>query len=297
MTGRLGTKSNPTTALLFRHVAYMEKTFVANYRSATSFDTKRCWALAGTANLALWLGWLRSSECFSLTWADVSLVLPDKGPTCDLPAGIGMVLLRLSEQTKSDHTRTADVGIAFTTLSGLSLGSSWLHRLSRLLFGTPVPLYMDVPLFCDSDGRPWTSSLFCSQFVYPCLYQLQAGGDAYLQPFVGDGNTIPDKFWSLHMYRRGARTHIGCGGVHNGISFCKASKPQIYEHGRWRLKRSAQAVDEQYNEWPYAERVYITLRFQYLGQLASYLHFLYTYSLLDPFRFLRTCAWGSFLSL
>ena len=53
MTGRLGTKSNPTTALLFRHVAYMEKTFVANYRSATSFDTKRCWALAGTANLAL----------------------------------------------------------------------------------------------------------------------------------------------------------------------------------------------------------------------------------------------------
>eukprot|EP00956_Cyclotella_meneghiniana_P025538 scaffold53455_cov41-Cyclotella_meneghiniana.AAC.4 len=80
MTGRLGTKSNPTMALLFRHVAYMEKTFVANYSSATSFDTKRCWALAGTANLALWLGWLRSSKCFSLTWADVSLVLPDKGP-------------------------------------------------------------------------------------------------------------------------------------------------------------------------------------------------------------------------
>eukprot|EP00956_Cyclotella_meneghiniana_P014930 scaffold22621_cov36-Cyclotella_meneghiniana.AAC.1 len=130
----------------------MDKTFLANYRSATSFDTKRRWALAGTANLILWLGWLRSSECLSLTWADVSLVLPDKGPTCDLPAGIGMVLLRLSEQTKSDRTRTADIVIAFTTLSGLSLGS-WLRRLSRLLFGTPVPPSTDAPLFCDSDGR------------------------------------------------------------------------------------------------------------------------------------------------
>lgn len=261
MSSRLGTESTPATALLYRHVVYMDQTFLSNYRSATSSDTKRRWAMAGTANLVLWLGWLRSSECFSLSWADVSLVLPNNGPTYDLPAGIGMVLLRLSEQTKSDRTRAADVVISFTTLSGLSLGS-WLRRLSKLLFGNRAPPATDAPIFCDSDGQPWTSSIFRHQFVYPCLYQLQAGGDAYLQPFRGEGNTIPAKFWSLHMYRRGARTHVGRGGIHNGVSFRKASKPQLYEHGRWRLKRSAQAIDEQYNEWPYAERIFITLRCQ-----------------------------------
>jgi hypothetical protein len=261
MSGRLGTESTPATALLFRHVAYMDKTFQANYKSASSFDEKRRWAMAGTANLVLWLGWLRSTECFSLTWADVSLILPHDGPTYDLPAGIGMVLLRLLAQTKSNRTRAADVVIAFATLSGLSLGS-WLRRLSFLLFGTRDPPSTDMPIFCDSDGSRWTSAIFRTQFVYPCLYQLQAGGDAYLQPFTGEGNTIADKFWALHMYRRGARTHVGRGGNHNGVPFRKASKEQLYEHGRWRLKRSAQAIDQQYNEWPYAERIFITLRCQ-----------------------------------
>jgi hypothetical protein len=172
-----------------------------------------------------------------------------------------MVLLRLLAQTKSNRTATADVVIAFSTLSGFSLGK-WLRRLSFVSTGSHNPPGSSMPLFSDPDGNPWTSALFRTQFVYPCLYQLQAGGDAYLRAFMGEGNTINDKFWALHMYRRGARTHVGRGGVHDGILFKRASKPRIYEHGRWRLKRSGMSIDQQYNEWPYAERILITLQCQ-----------------------------------
>lgn len=258
MSGRLGTASSPATPLLFRHVLYMDRTFNANYKSASSLQSKRQWAMAGVANLILWLGWLRSTETFSLTWADVSMVLPEDGPSQDLPLGMGMVLLQLLAQTKTNRSATADVVIAFTTKSGFSLGR-WLRRLSFVTTGSYNPPSSSLPIFCDSDGSPWSSNLFRTQFVFPCLYQLQAGGDAFLRAFVGEGNTIPDKFWSLHMYRRGARTHVGRGGTHDGVSFKKASKAQTFEHGRWRLKRSAMAIDQQYNEWPYAERILITL--------------------------------------
>jgi hypothetical protein len=43
----------------------MDQTFNQNYLNATTFDAKRRWALAGLANLLLWLGWLRSMETLS----------------------------------------------------------------------------------------------------------------------------------------------------------------------------------------------------------------------------------------
>jgi hypothetical protein len=156
-------------------------------------------------------------------------------------------------------SKFSDSTVAFATIRHLrSAASQFLGW--EMSVRTRDPPSTDMPIFCDSDGSRWTSAIFRTQFVYPCLYQLQAGGDAYLQPFTGEGNTVADKFWALHMYRRGARTHVGRGGNHNGVPFRKASKEQLYEHGRWRLKRSAQAIDQQYNEWPYAERIFITLR-------------------------------------
>jgi hypothetical protein len=80
----------------------MDQTFNQNYLNATTFDAKRRWALAGLANLLLWLGWLRSMETFSLTYADVLVVDPSDGRVYELPAGLGMLLLRLLPQTKSN---------------------------------------------------------------------------------------------------------------------------------------------------------------------------------------------------
>lgn len=258
MTGRLGSESIPSAPLLFRHVLYMDQTFNQNYLNATTFDAKRRWALAGLANLLLWLGWLRSMETFSLTYADVLVVDPSDGRVYELPAGLGMLLLRLLPQTKSNRNTRADVVIAHTTLSGLSPGR-WCERLSLLLFGTATWPTSPSPIFLEPDGTPWSSIFFRTNFVYPCLQQLQAGGDPYLLPFVGEGNTIPDKFWALHMYRRGARSQSTRGGSHLNISFKVAKLDQVYEHGRWRKRRSSEAIDKQYSEWSYAERLYITL--------------------------------------
>ena len=258
MSGRLGTESTPATALLFRHVHYMDSVFDTNFRNATTFDAKRRWALAGLANLAFWLGWLRSMEVFSLTFDDVTVVFPDQGPLHDLPPGLGMVLFRLLPQTKTNRTSTADVVVAFKTMSGLSPGH-WSERLSFLLFGTRHWPASQAPIFCESDGTLWSSHFFRVNFVYPCLTQLQAGGDPYLRPFHGDGNTITDKFWSMHMYRRGARSHVSRGGSHDNFKFKIAKPMQVYEHGRWRRRRMSEAIDLQYNEWTYADRLHITL--------------------------------------
>jgi hypothetical protein len=43
-------------------------------------------------------------ETFSLTYEDIVVVEPPDGPTYELPPGVGMVLLRLLPQTKTNGT-------------------------------------------------------------------------------------------------------------------------------------------------------------------------------------------------
>jgi hypothetical protein len=169
MTGRLGSESIPSAPLLFRHVFYMDQTFNQNYLNATTFDAKRRWALAGLANLLLWLGWLRSMETFSLTYADVLVVDPANGRIYELPAGLGMLLLRLLPQTKSNRNTRADVVIAHTTLSGLSPGR-WCERLSLLLFGTADWPTSPSPIFLEPDGTPWSVCNNFRQVVIPISF-------------------------------------------------------------------------------------------------------------------------------
>ena len=95
--------------LLDRHVRFMNQEFEHHFRNSHTAYTRRYWAKAGLANLLLWLGWLRSGELFGLTGQDIEVTLPVDGPRKDLPAGMGCLLLRLQEETKSDRTRRADV--------------------------------------------------------------------------------------------------------------------------------------------------------------------------------------------
>ncbi len=75
-------------------------------------------ALAGLANLFLWLGWLRSSKTFGLHWHDLQTTEPADGPLDDLPVGCGVLHYRLLPETKSSRTKRADLAIAYATLSG-----------------------------------------------------------------------------------------------------------------------------------------------------------------------------------
>jgi integrase len=259
MSSRLGTHTNPSMPLLDRHVRWLDADLNRRYQEVTS-ERQRCeLARAGLLNLFLWLGWLRSSEARELRWCDVSVTEPQDFASKDLPVNVGCIGLRLGPETKSDRTRAVDVVIAYRTISGLCPGR-WFHRLRRDcgLYGGWN--HSTISIFLHRDGAVWTSHYFRQSYLYPALTAQRGVGDAYLTPFTNDvGNQLQDKFWSLHCYRRGARSHVTKGGHFGLYRFRRASKDQVYEHGRWRLRRSSEAIDKQYDEWTVRQRLELTL--------------------------------------
>jgi len=250
---RLGSDSKPSTALLDRHVRWLDTDLNHRYLQCQSPSSKLEFALAGLANLLLWLGWLRSSEVFGLSFASVTCIHPRDGPTYDLPqGGGGALLLTLQPETKSSRTRTADVILSYNTVSGFSAGK-WWNRVCRL---TTSPLRTDL-IFQTDSGVPWTSQYFRRMYLYPALEAQRQCRDPFLCAFDSSpGNTIPEKFWSLHSYRRGSRTSCQ---RRNPRCHRKASQSEVYEHARWRRSRSGEAIDVAYREWTLRDRVKITL--------------------------------------
>ena len=58
---------------------------------------------ASAANLLLWLSWLHGGECFGLKWGNVGIIWLHEGPARDLPLGVGVMLLSLKPETKSNQ--------------------------------------------------------------------------------------------------------------------------------------------------------------------------------------------------
>ena len=253
MAARIGTQATPSTALLGRHIRGLDTYFNSQYLAAPAGISRYNLALAGFANLLLWLSWLRGGEAFSLTWSDVTIIWPHEGPQHDIPDGIGALLLRLLPETKSSRATTADVPIALRTVTGLDL-HRWLRRVLQEHRQAPVG---HDRVFRSRDGHRWNSHTYRTQYLYPGLLYLRAAGDTFLQT-IGNvrGNSIPDRFYSIHSYRRGARTHSQRSNRHR--LHRKATNPQVDEHARWRTKRSSQPLRIQYSEWTLYERLRIT---------------------------------------
>ena len=145
--------------------------------------------------------------------------------------------------------------LAYETLSRLRPGY-WFRRARQLASIPPD----DRLIFLHPDGSPWTSLSYRTSFLYPSLRQLQRQGDPYLRPYNGpEGNFLEDKFWSLHCFRRGARTHVS--RRHLSSNRRVASPVLIYEHGRWRLRRSSERIDLHYQHWSIRDRIVLTLYF------------------------------------
>lgn len=257
MSARIGTHARPSVPLLDRHVRAFDRQLNDAFLRARSPATRRRIALAGLSNLLLWLGWLRSSEAFGLRWQDIFVLPPHLSAQMDLPPGCGLLSLRLLPETKSSRTATADVMIAYKTLSGLHPGK-WYER-ARFFLARPALASTDSSLvFSHPDGTPWTSAYFRHNWLYPSLRQQRTAGDALLRAFDGrPGNTLADKLYSLHCYRRGGRSHVSLGlklGYHR---FRRATKDAVYMHGRWR--RLAEAIDKVYQEWTPRDRIRLTL--------------------------------------
>lgn len=256
---RLGEDIRPSVALHDRHVRWMDQDLDGRYLSARTPAIKRELALAGLANLALWLGWLRSRECFDLTWADVTVVRPEDAASVDLPPHTGMVAFDMQPETKSSRHTRVDVLMAYCTLSGLNLGK-WVFRAQRALQIPQDWSMCHAPVFCHPNGTRWSSIYFRKTYLYPALRAQRAGGDAFLLAFDDtEGNRLEDKFWSLHCYRRGARTQATRGGKVFQFRFKRATEAQVYEHARWRRRRSGEKIDVIYRDWPLIDRLMITL--------------------------------------
>ena len=252
LSTRMGTEAKPSLALLERHVKCLDTELDHQFQFPMNPSQRRAAALAGFSNSIFWLGWLRTSETFGLTFDDIDYVPAPRAAERDLPANVSMLNFSLLEETKSDRTKKVDVCCAGTTKGGFSL-ETWYLRVLETCGDRPVSR----PIFVKEDGTPWTSLYFREQFLYPSLRRLQAKGDPYLAMLDETGpNSLEARIWSLHCYRRGARTHVSRSQPGRRTM---ASKDQIYEHARWRYRRNSQPVDVIYRDWTFFDHIKITL--------------------------------------
>ncbi len=256
MSRRLGEESTPSHALLERHIFWIDNHLNTLYLAATTDEARAEISRAALANVVAWLGWLRAMELFSLKWNDLTVLEPQDGPTMDLPFGTGAILARLLPATKSSPTITADVVMAYTSASGLSIGK-WAHRLRASLGYAIIPVSQE-RIFQHPDGTLWTSHFFRSTYLWPLLHMQRLAGDAQLKQFDGiNGNkTLEQIVYSMHSYRRGARSVVSKS---RPGPMRQATNLEVNEHGRWEVKRSNMKMDQLYLQWDIIDRLAITL--------------------------------------
>jgi hypothetical protein len=255
MARRMGTETKKSWALSHIHIAFMDSELDRLFQKATGDEAHEL-ACAGTINLLAYLGWLRSGEVFGLQLPDVTILIPEDGPTRGLPPGGGAVEARLLTATKSDQTITADVIVAFTTLSGLGLGR-WFQRLQGF---TP----RDGEHWFSTKTQPrWTSQYFRNQYAYPILEMQRLGGEPSLSTFTcTPGKRICDKIYSIHSWRRGGRSRVSRVPRHNEPKpkgARRATPDEVYEHGRWQHNEASENMPQRYNQWDLSDRILITL--------------------------------------
>ena len=255
MRRRLGDNAVPAVALLAQHVRWIDRQMEEVFQMATSSTKKQEACRVALVNLFGWLYWLRGGEVFGLRHCDTEIVHPSHHASESLPPGVGAVKLRLSEQTKSDRYKQADVIGSYFTGSGFSPGI-WLERL-RIELNILDPATNTDYIFRHTTGGAWDSRFYRTTHLYPMLETQRMLGDPFLAKFDGSpGNSIAEKFWSFHCYRRGGRTHVskkrpGCGR--------KATRAEVVEHARWRLSQGSMDMPTAYLEWTLADRVTMTL--------------------------------------
>jgi hypothetical protein len=256
MARRMGTETKPSWAVSHVHVAYIDKQLDAAYKATTNEEDLHELACAGSVNLMAYLGWLRSGELFGADRIDFTLTQPDNVPTRGIPLGVGAVELNLAAETKSDPCQTADVIMAWETLSGLSVGK-WLERL--FLF----PPQDGCSLFSTQTQPSWDSKYFREQCAWPLLEEMRRGGEPSLKCFsTRVGGRIRDKLYSLHSWRRAGRSRVSRPPRHNEPNppgTREASGYEVYEHGRWRRQGASEDMPAHYNQWALPDRLAVTL--------------------------------------
>jgi hypothetical protein len=256
MARRMGTETQKSWALSHVHIAYMDSELHRMFATCTDPGVRHELACAGLTNLLAYLAWLRGGEIFSASPDDLTIILPEDGPTRGLPPGVGALEYSLLTATKSDPTLAADIIVAYTTLTGLSPGT-WAHRLKSF---TPA---RDGLLFSTALTPTWTSRHFRENFAIPLLEIQRLSGEPTLQSFSAQpGHRIQDKVYSIHSWRRGGRSKVSRSPRHNEpkpTGARKATPDEVYEHGRWENSQAGENMPRRYNQWDLADRIGLTL--------------------------------------
>jgi hypothetical protein len=254
MRRRLGDHPQPSTVLTGKHMKWLDTYYRQLFAQAPNRKERAHLSCAGMTHLLSYLGWLRSLETFRLHWCDSKITPPAAGPSLGLPAGFGVVMYTMLLQTKSSQYFTADVVIAYTTASGLSMGW-WLETLKANL--TPEELDPDAYIMAQPNGSAWTSHYYQHTFLYPAaLAVCRALGDPFLRTFDDSpGNTMLERIWSFNTQRRSGRSEVS---RKRPWTLCAATNAEVIEHGRWRISRSTLNMPLAYLEWSTEDRACVT---------------------------------------
>lgn len=122
MSARIGSETKPSIALLECHVHWIDDDLNLHHKMASTPALKKELAQAGFADIALWLGWLRSGELFGRVFSDTSVVKPCDADTANLLHGCGALLFDLGLDTKGGCDLPVDVVMAHQTFSGFKIG-------------------------------------------------------------------------------------------------------------------------------------------------------------------------------
>jgi hypothetical protein len=259
MASRLGEDSNPSQALLASHIRALDNSLNSLFLGPMTQVHRLEIARAGWTNTNLFIAWLRGTEHFTLRHCDVERTRPHQGPLKGLPDGIGCLEERLNPLTKASRTRTADVVIAYITVSGFGPGI-WYDRILQCSgMDDETASTCVLPICRHTNGAAWTSRYFRTTYLWPSLHEQRLQGDPSLQAYDSSapGMSNPEKFYSSNSYRRGGRTHVskkraGC--------LRKATEAEITEHARWRTPRAQLDMPGQYLGWSLDDRVDVTLQ-------------------------------------
>ena len=254
MAARMGTSVQPSWTLQHRHIKYIDDRLEQQWNATSNPLLLHEIATAGAANLSLYTSWMRGGECFGIDREDVANYGPETGPRFGLPLGTGHIQFRLLPQTKSNPTQTADIVVARTCASGLSLGK-WMDRL--LAF----PSYSAKGrLFSSPQKSEWNSRYFREKYAWRFLEDMRAEGEASLAAFTDEpGKRTRDKIWSCHSWRRCAESTV-CKR-RPGINLRAATNLEQHEHARWKWRNQAgkEPVAVHYRALELEERLALTL--------------------------------------
>ena len=254
MARRMGTQVQPSWALQFKHVKFINDRLERDWQAAADPAAKHELAAAGAANAALYTTWCRGGEQFDVLRCNVNNYGGETGPQFGLPLGTGHVTMKMRPETKSDPTLQADVVVARTCASGISLGL-WMDRL------LDEPSYSPTGHLFSTPNKPtWNSRHFLETYAWRILEDMRHTGEPTLKAFTNEpGFRIRDRIYSCHSWRRCGETTVS--KFRRGINFRKATEAEEYEHARWTKKNQPgkERIHLHYRQWPLDDRLGITL--------------------------------------